>query len=174
MEHLLCSIPDDPERAREIIGEAFRMIHNFKGHSALLGLKDFERLSHRMESLLSHFREHPGSCDRNCRDLLLRGLDILHESLSDLSENGDVLLPESLEVIELMDETLPTLVSGEQRPAASSREKQRNRKEALKKRSVQRHNIRVALEKLDDLLNLVGELVIAESMVTRNTSADAY
>ena len=29
------------------------------------------------------------------------------------------------------------------------------------------------LEKLDDLLNLVGELVIAESMVTRNTSADA-
>ena len=44
----------------------------------------------------------------------------------------------------------------------------------LSARSVTRNDIRVDLKKLDHLINLVGELVIAESMVTNNPDLKGY
>lgn len=43
-----------------------------------------------------------------------------------------------------------------------------------KSRSIARQDIRVNLAKLDQLINLVGELVIAEAMVTRNPDLKGY
>ena len=48
-----------------------------------------------------------------------------------------------------------------------------DRKSTERARKAIRQDIRVDLNKLDSLINLVGELVIAESMVTRNPAAQA-
>ncbi|MDY6905004.1 MAG: chemotaxis protein CheA [Thermodesulfobacteriota bacterium] len=45
---------------------------------------------------------------------------------------------------------------------------------AMKVRAINRKDIRVDLVKLDHLINLVGELVIAESMVRRNPDLEGY
>ena len=58
-------------------------------------------------------------------------------------------------------------------PAAGQTEKElADKKSTERARRAIRQDIRVDLNKLDSLINLVGELVIAESMVTRNPAAE--
>ena len=63
-------------------------------------------------------------------------------------------------------------------PAASPEEKKEDKpatpEPQVKSRSVFRQDIRVDLVKLDLLINLVGEMVIAESMVSRNPDLAGY
>ncbi|GBC60047.1 chemotaxis protein CheA [Desulfonema ishimotonii] len=168
-EHHLCCIPETPEKAGEHLAEALRLIHSFKGHSGLLGFRDFEQLSHKMESLLEYFRENTGNCDDAIRTLLLRGIDCLREGLSALSGDGSVPLPDIGPLVQMMDDARTAAGPSEpkQRPGKrrTSGEILRNMSARL---SIDRRDIRVDLEKLDAMVNLVGELVIAESTVTKN------
>ncbi len=153
MEHCLVNALKNPEN----IAEAFRLIHSFKGNSGLLGFKDFERLSHQTETVLEGLRDGSVFWNDTIQHRLLQSIDALREALPELSKTGisrilkcDDLIAQ-LTHLEICEDSAP--IAANLSPVTVSK---------------QHHDIRVDLEKLDLLINLVGELVTAEAMVSKN------
>ncbi len=80
----------------------------------------------------------------------------------------DEFLDKPFDVATLKTKVTSAIAKGNNRRKADSKKKVKEISSGSKRKSVARKDIRVDLEKLDMLINLVGELVIAESMVTNN------
>lgn len=177
-EQSLCEIIDQPEKSEENLGETFRLIHSFKGNSGLLGLGDFERLSHRMETILEYLKQGLIRYGEREQQLLLEGIDLLKTGLNRLSADGNPDLPESGELVRQLDAQMADVREqaepepGQAPSVSPSMPGTGGAREGGARWSMGRSDIRVDLEKLDVLINLVGELVIAESMVTRNSDLE--
>ncbi|MFW6372740.1 MAG: chemotaxis protein CheA, partial [Thermodesulfobacteriota bacterium] len=174
VERHLSGVGKDPEKNRERIGEVFPLIHSLQGHSGLLGLTSFERFSREMARFLDRFLNGPTEIGDTERDLLLKGVDLLQEGLWELSVRGTASFPEAAAFF-------PATAAGPDagmipdKPAESEVESISTLPGSAGLPSslgVMRQDIRVDLGKLDLLINLVGELVTAESMVTRNTDLE--
>ncbi|SKA89762.1 Signal transducing histidine kinase, homodimeric domain [Paucidesulfovibrio gracilis DSM 16080] len=176
-EQALMEIFDDPDKAEESLNEAFRLIHSFKGNCGLLGFKSLERVSHTMETVLDHFKSSTVPRRENDRNSLMRGLDTLRLGVNEISNDGKLTMDSVDELVDELAGLLPTPDKPEQtgagtdagtetRPAGKKTPPKAKKAAPLKK--LERRDIRVDLEKLDVLINLVGELVIAESMTTRH------
>lgn len=153
VEHCLISVSKNPEN----IAEAFRLIHSVKGNAGLMGLKDFERLSHQAESVLDGLRDGSVHWNDVVQHRLLQSVDALREGLPELSKSGVSKIPKCDDLIAQLTRT----ESSEASPQTTA-----NLSPVTV--SKQHHDIRVDLEKLDLLINLVGELVTAEAMVSKN------
>ncbi|HEY6879582.1 MAG TPA: Hpt domain-containing protein, partial [Polyangiales bacterium] len=78
---LLESLPDDPE----LVAKLFRNVHTLKGNSRILGFTSIETFAHELESLLDAVRQHDLIVDSHIADVLLRGLDVLKELVTEVS-----------------------------------------------------------------------------------------
>lgn len=207
--------PDDHSPVKRL----FRNVHSFKGNCGFMGFNDLEKLLHTKETLLETLKDGTLKNVRKASDMLLETLDVVKESVSNISSggNGNVSglnlyieiinnhLPRNLKVpidapstmlgeilvqqgainqqdlddaLETQQKTVGELlvdsgaineehvktalkVQKELRPKGTSQQ-------APNKASVKRQDIRVDLDKLDNLINLIGEMVIAENMVINN------
>ena len=185
VEQCFCDVRTSPESATEAIEEAYRHIHSIKGNSGLLAIKDYEEISHRMESLLDFLRRDVSLFDTQAERLLLRGVDAIRGALPLLGK-GERTVEDKQAVITALDRMGQYFKANEPLPAALAGDGDAGRgehggdvggsgereddeagdiSESIHKR-LERRDIRVDLDKLDVLIDLVGELVIAESMVT--------
>jgi two-component system chemotaxis sensor kinase CheA len=183
----LLAAEEDPARASEPFAEAFRAIHSFKGNCGFMGYAPLEQVSHRAETLLDILRnaQQPFPGLSPAVAALLKALDLLRTGLAETARTGhcpaELLAPGVPALEQAIAEahnvgSAPALPSG---PAASAAAQPApSRAEASSSASAvedaahaqaagaQRQDIRVDVQKLDRLVNLVGELVIAEAMVT--------
>ncbi len=171
--------PDDSE----LIDNLFRNIHSFKGNCGFFSYADPESLSHAIENLFDNLRQGTLTATVEQTELLLTMVDVLKDGISNIAEGGtgaikDVELHKT-RILALLDckspESRPENVSKPvvtaqpeekirpDKPRSGQSPPQRGRKNA--KIDKRRNNIRVDLEKLDNLINIIGELVIAENMV---------
>ena len=173
-------VPDD----KELMNKLFGNIHSFKGNCGFMNLADPERLSHSLETLFEGVINGLEVDRTEVADIMLSNLTAFREVLDDIADGGPgriLDLKERLapinELIGLDEETeeLPVkeraklgeilieegFVSPEE--LKSALETQKTKKPAVKKQ-----DIRVNLEKLDSLITLIGELVIAENMLVNN------
>lgn len=154
----------DPAGDSEAFAPAFRVLHSFKGNCGFMGLADLERVSHGMEAVFEAVQESDSKLECRTVDRLLQMTDLLRLAVKDVAQGGRGCIPESDALIkQLQDMAAPQTSSTppsppEPNPAGSV-------KPAV---SAVRQDIRVDLRKLDALINLVGELVIAEAMLTRH------
>ena len=189
VEQSLLKAIDEPANADELYKEAFRNIHSFKGNCGFMGFVDLERLSHAMETFLDMLRMGVLPPESENVGRLFGLLDVLREEVAavEAGKNGNfanceehvktlnkIMMLNSEESSEKAINTNGTQTVLENNTAqpiaqtATQNTAQSNPqpgKPAAKTASKQ--DIRVDLQKLDSLINLVGELVIAESMVTR-------
>ncbi len=100
------------------------------------------------------------------------------DSAEELSFNeGDKVVSSESEIV-MNDTPSPVVAKSAEEIVPPQRPQTMNEKEIADKKSAERarrairQDIRVDLGKLDSLINLVGELVIAESMVTRNPASE--
>ncbi|WP_305045790.1 chemotaxis protein CheA [Geoalkalibacter sp.] len=183
----------------QIIANLFRSVHSFKGNCGFFGVADMERLSHQMETLLDavksgqDFGLRPG-------EVMLGLIDVLREALADLSRGGSgriANLPGYLAQLQGIlsnaaaphdgapadpvgaAEPAPVVAASPSRPAppapvakAAPADPKPAPAAAAGQAPVKRQDIRVDLEKLDNLINLIGEIVIAENMLVRNPDLD--
>lgn len=165
VEQSLMEVFENPDKVQEGIAESFRLIHSFKGNCGLLGYKGLERVSHTMETVLDFFKTGVVPRREADRNILMKGVDTLREGVSELSKSGKLEPHDYSELIEELGSLLPS-----HKAAATARPARREDtdKSDTPKKTVERRDLRVDLEKLDVLINLVGELVIAESMTTRH------
>jgi len=131
----------------ETVNSLFRDAHTIKGGAGMLGLEDVRTLAHAVEDLLDGVRES-GDFPLELVETLLRSVDTMRRQLTGDSEGAPDLLDELEERRRgLLPETAPDhAAGGGSDPAAAT--------------SPSGHRaIRVPAEKIDGLLDLVGESV---------------
>jgi len=164
---VLKSAPDN----RESLLEIRRNAHTLKGSAGIVGLKPLSGLAHRVEDLLDYLAEKEIDGNRKIFELLTSSTDCLSALAG--GENS----PQLNQRIELIyrdfDETLSALENGtfEKEPVKIP---ELVKTEAVSEQNAEAENqsvavihksvVRVSLEKLDELVRLVGDLVISRSV----------
>lgn len=185
-EEALMELEVDPE-AREALDTVFRAFHTIKGTSAFLGLAMISELTHHAESLLDRVRGGELTFSGKVADLCLRSVDVVRALLEMAGEGGEDEAPESLfplvEDLEAACAWRPGEEEGEGGAFGSSapRPGDDDEEDADRRRSgggstlgkasgAQEASVRVRTDRLDRLIDTVGELVIAQSILSQEGS----
>jgi chemosensory pili system protein ChpA (sensor histidine kinase/response regulator) len=170
-----CLISLEGNNNPEEINKLFRAIHTVKGSAAQVGLKRLGGIAHRVEDLIGRLRDGEIEPSPVVVDLCLEAVDVLKKTLhrhwtdeAEMRTGVDSLLGRIAEFAPMDADEAETLAE-----AGVAAEQQRGRDaEALstattpvKKRpkqagSATAKSVRIALARLDRMMNTVGELVI--------------
>ena len=188
----LVELEHRPEDA-DLINEIFRAAHTIKGTSSFLGFEEVTTLAHRMEDVLNKLRKNELTLSAEIMDVLLRSLDILKNLIENV-KNKDESKPDTSTVINELTkiykgETLssqkaptkepekiivetPSVVNlkpeGKPEPTPTENNTEANQKNNKQKSSEQ--TIRVGVDRLDSLLNMMGELVLGRNSMIQAVS----
>lgn len=186
-EAALLGLEIDPDNA-EAVNTIFRAFHTVKGTSAFLSLDYLTEFAHHAETILSRVRDREIRCTGGYADLALRSLDMIR-SLLDATQDAlegrgesipagyDALLavvrnPEAAGVTEHGVASLRRVDANDEVPDESSSARdvaQGNGAPAARRAgATAEQSVRVRTERLDRLIEMVGELVIAESMISQD------
>lgn len=182
------SRPDDAE----LINGIFRAAHSIKGTGGAMGFTDVAQFTHHLETVLDYMRQGKLLPTADRVQLMLKATDALSSMIAaardgsagpdDLEGLVDTLRQQTANFnsVSALDNVQPksaTSTSGEipgvtlfdEQPA---RPEQATKSEPISaKRAPGADSIRVSVAKVEDLINLVGELVIANSMVQQAYSS---
>lgn len=142
-EHLLELEKD--AAAAEPLNAVFRVFHTIKGMAGFLGFSDIERLAHATEEVLDGPRSGQGPLDRDGFDRVFAAVDEMRALVA--AVGGAVAEP--------APKPSPS-------PARPAERREERRPEAVARQVA--NTVRVDEQRLDRLLDTIGELVIAESM----------
>jgi chemosensory pili system protein ChpA (sensor histidine kinase/response regulator) len=171
----------------EEINRLFRAIHTVKGSAAQVGLRRLGAIAHRVEDLIGRLRDGEIEPSPAVVDICLESVDVLRKTLrrewpdeADIRAGVDSLLGRIAQFAPIEPEEEPEAESqpeqaevadAAQQPADKTRPKPAPglpQKQAAPSKSV-----RIALARLDRMMNTVGELVISRTkMVGRVAELD--
>jgi two-component system chemotaxis sensor kinase CheA len=182
------TMPDD----KEVLNKIFRAFHTIKGMAGFLNLGEIGSLAHSAENLLDLARKGDLVLTGGNTDVIFESIDMLKEMIAELKESIETGkagglqkdLPQLLERLKLsaqtedlsdsldtpqgqqddrkLDEVLTTEDESKSRYTAS----QANVKGKI---HTSDEKIKVSTARLDNLVNMTGELVIAQLMVAEET-----
>jgi len=171
---------------QELLNTIFRGFHTIKGTSSFLNLDCVKDLAHQSESMLALVRDGQDNFTRDHADLTLKSLDmikIILERMKLSSPGLQIELPWGHE--ELLQD-LKKFISGARESKVNDRSAEPVNERRIKERrgrkeeegsadnflagsqtpdQIVESSVRVKIGRLDKLLDTVGELVIAQTMV---------
>ena len=185
----------------KLLNDIFRPFHTVKGNSGALGVRTVQELAHRVENLLDLGRSGKLAIGARETDVILKSVDLLTAMITDLQHrlNGDPgqdLEAARLEMMTLVDAAiaqdyadeppvaLPNLVA-EARPDLPPspdgyggqvvRSGGAPTPPALKRRAddTAAASVKIDTRKLDSLVDMVGELVIVQSIIHEDPALQA-
>ncbi len=190
LDQELVELEQHPDPAT--LASIFRTIHTIKGTSGFLGFGTLERVTHVGESLLSKLRDGKLDVSAEITSALLHLVDAVRQILHDIEHDGN----EGLDTFDPLVAALTALDAGStssvpaepevtEPPASVSApgvaatpsedghdEPASGTAEARNAApSVSESSIRVDVALLDNLMNLVGELVLARNQILQHTQA---
>lgn len=158
--------PDNGEAAQTVM----RAFHSIKGTAGFLKLDGLVALAHHGESLLGERRSRDGFAGRIAA-LSLRALDALRDTVKNLdaSRDGEPLAYPSgflgvLRELEDIDAEPGTSAAGPTGPRGAT-------SASTARDGGATHSARVRLDRLDALVDAVGELVVAHWMIAQDPAA---
>lgn len=80
----------------DLINRVFRAVHSIKGGSSFLGLKNIEKLSHKMEDLFNLVRNDEMDFTSEISSCVLKSIDTLKDMLEDSEESDNYDIRENL------------------------------------------------------------------------------
>ena len=179
MDQDLVLLERTPEN-EELLNRIFRALHTIKGTAGFFGFHPIVQLGHRAEDVLSALRRHDIHLAPRVMTALLAARDRLGEMLADLGSSGlksqyaiEGLVAELEAVtktssLETRDDSQLERV---QNLGASSNRKDKDNDNdndtGIKQVSAVRNTMRVDVRKLDDLINLTGELILERSRIVQ-------
>lgn len=187
---------EQPENRREELGKIFRLAHSMKGAGASVGFSDLSHFAHGIEDCLSILRVNTDLVTSEIISLLLRAGDALKLRVKMLKKkSNDLWVVSDLSTeLKLTAQKLggkPTVSSENSAavvaPADVAVLKDKEPSEEIKKATnaagapaaqnrAQSNSVKVDTERIDSVLNMVGELVVIKSQLmneTRNNSGNA-
>jgi len=189
----LLALERDPG-SKEVLASIFRVMHTIKGTCGFLGFPKLERVAHAAESLLGGLREGSLAVTPPIASSLLSTGDALRQMLGNIERSGSDGEEDFLHLVATLERlrasggtTAPQRVPAT--PTAPTRSTQKKRRKVTVdpdaparsspdrggdrvdegKLSVSETNIRVDVHALDDLMTLVGELVLARNHLSQLT-----
>jgi two-component system, chemotaxis family, sensor kinase CheA len=143
----------------DLLRDVFRDMHTVKGSSAMVGLSPVNQLAHAAEDLIGQVRDSGRAVDGPVIDALLATLDALRDMLAQARAGAPVSVDPTPIVGRLRNPTAPVSAAV---PAVAVASGTAAAAPAAAAHHVDpaRQTIRVDFDKLDRLLNLVGELVL--------------
>jgi two-component system chemotaxis sensor kinase CheA len=173
--------PDD----NELVNKVFRSFHTIKGMAGFLNLSDIGSLAHAAENLLDLARKGQLVLAGDPTDVVFESIDALKKMLAGLQTAVEAAapvpsydrLPELLAKIKAVAEGTPPAVPAEPAPTAEDDKKldtlledpsgSSKTKTGTKSGTLASdEKIKVSTTRLDNLINMTGELVIAQLMVS--------
>jgi two-component system chemotaxis sensor kinase CheA len=191
----LVALEQEPN-SRERLSSIFRTIHTIKGTSGFLAFNRLEEVTHVGENMLSRLRDGELELTPHRTNVLLQMVDTVRALLASIEANGgegsvdvsasvaavtaameDAPAPavpapapvpadevvEVVEVVEDVEDGTPVDEHAETVPAAESAGGQ-------PRRAVADSTIRVDVDLLDELMLLVGELVLTRNQIVQNVA----
>ncbi len=145
--------PEDAELLRDV----FRDMHTIKGSSAMVGLVPVNQLAHAAEDLVGQIRDSGRAADGSVVDALLAALDGLRDMINLARVRAPITVDPTPIVARLRNPGAPVAVTAR---AASGPSVAAPSPTSSHPGAETRATIRVDFDKLDRLMNLVGELVL--------------
>jgi len=195
MEQDLLALEKEPANS-ELVQSAFRSLHSLKGNAGFFNYTDINMLAHRAETFLDNVRSGRTIAESSQISMILQVLDFISAALQNLREGRPPLIPGKHGLLDLMQEIFqlqeepagetPKAAPKTAPPAAAKPEQTRKEMDneppavmdsgktsAAKAQSAagaetNTEAIRVDVIKLNRLMDLVGEIVIGESMVSQH------
>jgi two-component system, chemotaxis family, sensor kinase CheA len=176
LDHLsqdLVALEKKPTDA-DLLNNIFRGVHTLKGTSSFLGFNQMTELTHTGEDLLNKLRKGDFIADRHIIDVLIE----VHNAANVLLLRIESRNPQPIELSGLLGKLHGVM---EHQPAPVQVEEVVHIKNeqaplapevfnVIQQRSAD-STIRVDIERLDDLMNLVGELVLARNRLAQATQS---
>ncbi|MEP9361892.1 chemotaxis protein CheA [Nocardioides sp. CN2-186] len=173
--------------SRDLLGSIFRTIHTIKGTSGFLAFGKLEAVTHVGENLLARLRDGKMSMTPQTTDVLLAMVDTVRDLLATIEQQGNEGDPDVSAVVEAITallegkepapavEVLPEAVVEAvaaaavpvPEPVAQAAPVVEHVDEPAARRSVADSSIRVDVDLLDNLMQLVGELVLTRNQIVR-------
>jgi two-component system chemotaxis sensor kinase CheA len=136
------------------LNELFRLMHNLKANARAMGFVDMGEVAHKMETLFGQIRGNERTFTGSLVPLTFRAVDILGDMIRAVGsgqETGDAKsLLDNLDLLIMGEEIVETRAPQTEDEAES---------DAARKLELS-DLVYIPVKKLDNLLNLVGELVI--------------
>ncbi|MGA1839307.1 MAG: chemotaxis protein CheA [bacterium] len=153
----------DPDLLKDILGR----IHTFKGNSGMMGYSGLQKYSHRMEDLFKAVQSGDFELNAELIDFSMRCVSTIRRAISGISDDNtlDPFLEEELKCLERFLNQKNPQMSGTRTINVSSNIELFN--PFAKKTNL----LKVDFERMDHLLNLMGELIIQR---TRLGQIDAH
>ena len=192
-ESALLELENHPEDG-ELVNKIFRAFHTIKGMAGFLNLSDIQSLAHSSENLLDLARKNQLVLAGATSDVAFESIDGLKKMLSGLQNSLESGSPvPAFDPLPLLLEKLKAAAEGkaESAPqvAAQAEETDKKLDSMLEDSSDSRkpktsggsgshtaeEKVKVSIHRLDSLINLAGELVIAQLMVGEQVnSAESF
>ncbi|HVO95173.1 MAG TPA: Hpt domain-containing protein, partial [Terriglobales bacterium] len=165
MEEALVALEANPVDGR-LLEAIFRGAHTIKGNAASLGFPKVTSFAHAFEELLQGFRNRTVVVTRERVSLLLSAVDAIRQLIPAAIKGEEELKPLQAELLSHLENTARTAADNtavchprfnNEEPFTASRARENNPPWSEKSGTV-----RVDMEKLDRMLNLAGEIAIAQ------------
>jgi len=153
MSRHLSELERNPQEVAAL-NELFRLMHNLKANARAMGFVDMGEVAHKMETLFGQIRGQERSFTGSLVGMTFRAVDVLGNMIRAVGagqESGDA---------HVLLENLEQLIQGKEvaeAPVAPTEEEAET--DAARKLELS-DLVSIPVKKLDNLLNLVGELVI--------------
>ena len=167
MEQSLLELESDSSNS-ELVNEIFRVAHTLKGNAVALSLDGLAELAHAAEDLLDIFREKRSLLTRQGISLLLAAVDEFRALLPGAVSGKTTLTKAQLNLkAQIAQHTRQAGRAPEEHHASQSTVQASLTKPGAPAGAGLR-TVRADVDRLDHMLNLIGEIVIAQGRV-RNT-----
>lgn len=188
VERDLVTLEETPD-SRPLLAGIFRNVHTIKGSSGFLGLGKLEKVAHAGESLLSALRDGKLTLDAEMTDALLALVDALRQMLAHIEQTETEMEADFSELIDRLKSVLagesgigtkvevkPPVAIGKPaksvppEPAKVAKPVVPIEDESTAKvapSAPAEGNVRINVNLLDRLMNLVGELVLARNQIVQ-------
>jgi two-component system, chemotaxis family, sensor kinase CheA len=185
IEALVLEIEKTPDN-RELLDNVFRPFHTVKGNAGALGFKPMQELAHKVENLLDLARKGKHKVGPEEIDIILKAVDLTRALLGDLKQISEGKPGKDFTTLRLaLQEAVDRVIAGggaEVPQAAPQIPSNVTPAEAVspvpaagdgmpKRRASDFEAstvIKVDASKLDNLIDMVGELVIIQSMIRQD------
>ncbi len=168
LDNDLIELEKRPEDA-ELLNAIFRYVHTIKGTSSFIGFEQMSELTHKFEDVLNKLRKGELKVRPDIMDVMLEAFDFMKTLLAKL-EAKDLSPIEMGNVIAKFEkisrgEIIENEKTREEKVERDSGDEQNTSQKTQTK--VIDKTIRVDVERLDELMNLVGELVLGRNRLSQ-------
>lgn len=148
----------------ELLNEIFRLAHTMKGMAATMGYQKITTVAHQMEDVLDRLRKQELKVTPEIIETLFKSLDVLEPLLQEVSSGEDKKVDITETIVKLkmiMEQKKPEADQpAKETESGASPEGEKKTVNSDKEKKRTQTSVRINIEHLDNLMNLVGELVI--------------